>query len=86
MCIRDSVGSEMCIRDRGIATRAFSRTFGLPDEVEVTGSELKNGLLSIYLERIVPEHKKPRTIAISTDEATKVESKSKKQLLNENKE
>lgn len=51
---------------QGIANRAFSRTFGLPDEVEVTGSELKNGLLSIYLERIVPEHKKPRTIAIST--------------------
>jgi molecular chaperone IbpA len=68
---------------QGIANRAFSRTFGLPDDVEVTGSELKNGLLSIYLERIIPEHKKPRTITIGSVPA--VESKTQKQLLTENK-
>lgn len=69
---------------QGIANRAFSRTFGLPDDVEVTGSELKNGLLSIYLERIIPEHKKPRTIVIGS--VPVLETKTKKQLLNETKE
>lgn len=51
---------------QGIANRDFTRTFALNDEVEVCGAELRNGLLTIVLERIVPEHKKPKKISIGT--------------------
>lgn len=49
---------------KGIATRAFTRTFGLGDYMEVTGAKLENGLLSISVERVVPEEKKPKIINI----------------------
>ncbi len=49
---------------RGIAGRAFERRFQLADVIEVKGARLENGLLEIELEREVPEHMKPRTIAI----------------------
>ena len=51
---------------RGIAARAFERRFQLADHVEVTGADLKDGLLDIGLKRNVPERLKPRTIAIGT--------------------
>jgi molecular chaperone IbpA len=51
---------------RGIATRAFERRFDLADHIQVTGARLENGILSIELEREVPEAMKPRTIAIET--------------------
>lgn len=51
---------------RGIAARAFERRFTLSDHVNVTGANLVNGLLHIALLRDVPEHKKPRQIAIDT--------------------
>ncbi len=54
------------ILHQGIAARAFSRRFQLADYVQVTGAELKNGLLHIDLKREVPEAMKPRTIAITT--------------------
>ncbi len=49
---------------RGIAKRAFERRFQLADTIKVTGASYKNGLLNIDLVREVPEHKKPRKIAI----------------------
>ena len=49
---------------RGISKRMFSKSFTVADEVEVKGAELKDGLLKISLERIIPESKKPRTIKI----------------------
>lgn len=49
---------------RGIATRSFQRRFNLADHVRVTGAELANGMLHIYLERELPEAMKPRTIEI----------------------
>lgn len=55
---------------RGMATRDFTRTFGLGEDVQVTGAELKNGLLTIALERIVPEHKLPKKISIDAVLAT----------------
>jgi molecular chaperone IbpA len=60
---------------RGIATRAFERRFQLADHVEVTGAELKDGLLNIRLVRNVPERLKPRTIAIGADTAKQIEAK-----------
>ena len=49
---------------KGIAMRAFTRSFSLAEDVEVKGAELKNGLLRVSLERVVPEEKKPKTIKI----------------------
>jgi molecular chaperone IbpA len=50
---------------RGIASRAFERRFQLADFVEVSGAELKNGLLHIDLKRNIPEEMKPRKISIA---------------------
>jgi molecular chaperone IbpA len=51
---------------RGIAKRAFERRFQLADTIKVTGASYANGLLNIELVREVPEHKKPRKVAIGT--------------------
>ena len=49
---------------RGISKRKFSRTFTLAEDMKVNGAELKDGMLLIELEKIVPDEKKPRTIDI----------------------
>lgn len=49
---------------KGIATRKFTRTFALGEYMEVVGAEFKNGMLSVNVERIVPEDKKPKSIKI----------------------
>ena len=49
---------------KGISKRKFTRTFTIADDVEVLGAELKDGLLTVELEKIIPEHKKARTITI----------------------
>lgn len=49
---------------RGIAQRKFKRNFTLAEDVVVNGAKLENGMLYIALERIVPEEKQPRKIAI----------------------
>ena len=49
---------------RGISKRYFSKSFTIADDVEVKGAELKDGLLKVSLEKIIPESKKPRTIEI----------------------
>ena len=50
---------------KGIANRAFSRTFTLADTVEVKNADLINGMLKVWLENVIPEHKKPRKININ---------------------
>jgi len=49
---------------RGISKRFFSKSFTIANDVEVKGAELKDGLLKVSLERIIPEHKKAKTIEI----------------------
>jgi len=61
----EETGSEGEFLYRGIAARAFERRFQLADFVEVSGAELKNGLLHIDLKRNIPEEMKPRKIAIA---------------------
>ena len=51
---------------RGIAARAFERTFQLADFVQVKNASLENGLLHVDLVREIPEAKKPRSIPISS--------------------
>lgn len=59
---------------KGIADRAFTRKFTLADTIEIKNADLLNGMLRIWLEKFIPEHKKPRKIDINTEET---ESKSK---------
>lgn len=49
---------------RGIAARKFTDIFTLPEFVEVTGAEFKDGMLNIMLEKQIPEDKLPKTIVI----------------------
>jgi len=58
---------------KGIANRAFTRTFALNDEIEVKDAEIFNGLLKIALERLIPEKSQPKKIP--------VKSKAKQELL-----
>lgn len=60
---------------KGIATRAFTRSFALDDQIEVKDAELFNGMLRIALERLIPEDKKPKKVV--------VKSRGQKQMLNE---
>ena len=60
---------------KGIASRDFTRSFALNDQVEVKDAELFNGMLKIALERLIPEEKKAKKVP--------VRSKSEKTLLNE---
>jgi len=49
---------------KGIAKRYFSKSFTIADDVKIEEAELKDGLLKIYLMKIVPEGKKPKTITV----------------------
>jgi molecular chaperone IbpA len=49
---------------KGIAGRKFVRSFALGEYMEITGAEMKDGMLHIDIDRIVPEEKKPKEIAI----------------------
>ena len=58
----DKEGDEVI--HRGISQRSFARSFTIADDVKVNGAELKDGLLTISCERIIPEHKKKKLIEI----------------------
>ena len=58
----EKVGGEVI--HRGISQRSFARSFTIADDVKVNGAELKDGLLTISCEKIIPEIKKKRLIEI----------------------
>lgn len=62
---------------KGIADRNFTRTFLINDLVEVRNAEMINGMLRIFLDQIIPEHRKPKKIEVKE----KAESKKPKQQL-----
>lgn len=64
---------------KGIAERAFTRSFTLADTVEVKNADLINGMLRVWLENIIPDNKKPRKVDITDSE----ELQSKPELLTE---
>ena len=49
---------------RGISYRRFERKFTMADDIVVNGAKLENGMLTVELERVVPEEKKPRLISV----------------------
>jgi len=59
-------GDDTAYLHRGIAARAFERRFQLADYVEVSGADVKDGMLHIDLKRELPEKMKPRTIEIGS--------------------
>jgi molecular chaperone IbpA len=73
--------SEYPYLHKGISARAFTRTFKISDTIEVKDAGLFNGILKIVLERIIPEHKKPKKIQIKDNEPSVTASKP--QLLEE---
>lgn len=50
---------------RGISARSFTRTFNLAEHVEVRNAEISNGILTVVLERQVPEELQPKKIQIT---------------------
>ena len=49
---------------KGISKRYFKKSFTIADDVEIKGAELKDGMLRVSMEKIIPEAKKARTITI----------------------
>ena len=62
--VSDKQDADGDIIHKGISKRYFSKSFTVSDDVEIKGAELKDGLLTVSLERIVPESKKARVIEI----------------------
>jgi molecular chaperone IbpA len=62
---------------RGIAGRSFSLRFNLADHIEVSAANLKNGILTIDLQRLIPEEKKPRKIEIQDKPVKSLAEKAK---------
>jgi len=58
----ESSGEE--IIHRGISKRYFKKSFSISDDVEIRGAELKDGLLRISMEKIIPESRKRKEISI----------------------
>ena len=61
---------------RGIANRSFHKLVRLYDTIEVTGADLNNGILTVQLQDVIPEEKKPKKIPLGN-------VSKKQQLLNE---
>ena len=66
--VNDSVGADAKKDEemihKGISKRYFKRSFTIADDVEVKGAELKDGLLKVSMEKIIPDAKKLKTISI----------------------
>lgn len=60
---------------RGISDRAFTRQFTLADTIQVESAVLANGMLTVTLVDVIPEHKKPKKIEIKTSPQLLVEEK-----------
>ena len=50
---------------RGMARRDFSTKFYVGEDVEVRSAKFSDGLLTVELEKLVPEEQKPRSISIT---------------------
>ena len=57
---------------RGIAKRQFEREFTLSDDIIVKGCDLSNGMLTIELEKVIPEESKHRIIPIGTNKVKSI--------------
>ena len=65
---------------KGISARKFKKSFRLSEYTEVTGAELKDGILSVGLEVVLPEEKRPQMITINSHKGKTDDSTSTKRL------
>ena len=63
---KTEVNSDDSFVHKGIAKRSFMRQFTLSDDIIVKGADLKDGMLIIDLEKVIPDEKKPRLIQIGS--------------------
>ena len=63
---KQSTEDEATYVHRGIAKRTFERSFTLSDDIVVKGCDLTNGMLTVELEKVIPEEKRARLIPIGT--------------------
>ena len=70
---------------KGISARKFKKSYRLSEYTEVTGAEMKDGILTVDLEVILPEEKRPRKIKVGQNEEKSNDNTSttKHELLNE---
>jgi len=61
---KESLNEDTEYVHRGLSGRTFNRRFTLADDIVVKGADMKNGILSVSLERIIPEEDKPVEIKI----------------------
>ena len=61
---KDHAEKDINVIHQGISLRSFVRKFTLSDEIVVKNAEMKDGMLTIKLEKIIPESKKPKLISI----------------------
>ena len=66
---------------KGISARKFKKSYRLSEYTEVTGADMKDGILTVGLEVVLPEEKRPRKINIGQNEV--INDKSTKELLTE---
>lgn len=72
LIVKGQINSDIKAEDylfKGIADRAFTRTFTLADQVIVKNADMTNGMLKIWLEHLIPEEKKSRKIEINTSDS-----------------
>lgn len=84
LVIRGNVAQDNEANDylfKGIANRAFTRTFAIDDQVEVKDAEMFNGMLKIFLERFIPEEKKPKKVAVKTKGSRELLSEEQKDAI-----
>ncbi len=77
---KKAADTERTFLHRGLASRAFERRFQLADDVEVRGADVRDGLLSIDLEREVPERLKPRIIQIGATAPKTIDASARHKL------
>jgi molecular chaperone IbpA len=58
-------GTDFTYLYKGIADRAFTRSFALSDTIELKNAQLINGMLKLFLENIIPETKKAKKVEIT---------------------
>lgn len=62
--VKDTTDDDTSNIYRGISFRKFVRKFTIADDIIINGANMQNGMLSVDLERVVPEEKKPRIIEV----------------------
>ena len=68
---------------KGISSRKFERQYRLSEYAEVTGADLTDGILTVSVEVILPEEKRPRMINITSKGVKSDGNSNKRELLNE---